>query len=56
MAPQFPNPIAVTLAEFEDETHPYIKLHRLIDTYEVVIKYSTVLALQNFYVANLRKP
>ena len=48
-----PAPIAVAWAEYQAETRPFQKLHRLIDTYETVLKYVGVLAVQNFYAAHL---
>jgi WD40 repeat protein len=48
-----PAPIAVAWAECQAEARPFQKLHRLIDTYETVLKYTGVLAVQNFYAAGL---
>ena len=48
-----PAPIAVAWREYTVESHPFPKLHRLVDTYEAVLKYATVLAVQNFYTAGL---
>jgi hypothetical protein len=48
-----PAPIAVAWAEYQTEARPFQKLHRLVDTYETVLKYVGVLAVQNFYAAHL---
>lgn len=48
-----PAPIALVLAEYEAEDRPFRKLHRLVDAYETVLKYTAVLGVQNFYFAEL---
>src|SRR5687767_2840008 len=48
-----PAPIAVPWAEYQAEPRPFQKLHRLVDTYEALLKYATVLAVQNFYAAGM---
>jgi hypothetical protein len=35
-----PTPLAVPCFRFGQETHPVVKLQRLIDCFEVIIKYS----------------
>ena len=51
MTKSMPAPIAVAWTQYEGEGHPFLKLHRLVDTYETLLKYATVLAVQNFYTA-----
>ena len=46
-----PAPIAVAWIEYERERPSFAKLHRLVDTYEAVLKYASILATQNFYAA-----
>jgi tetratricopeptide (TPR) repeat protein len=48
-----PAPIAVAWQAFESEDRPFYKLHRLVDTYETLLKYLGILAIQNFYAAGM---
>ncbi len=50
-----PAPIAVAWKAFEAENRPFYKLNRLVDTYETLMKYVGILAIQNFYEAGLAK-
>ncbi len=50
-----PAPIAVAWNAFEAEDRPFYKLNRLVDTYETLMKYVGILAIQNFYEAGLAK-
>ena len=49
-----PAPIAVALSEYENENPSFRKLWRLVGVYEALLKYATVLAIQNFYDAQLK--
>ena len=44
-----PAPIANAWSAFENETRPFYKLNRLVDTYETLIKYTAILAVQNIH-------
>jgi hypothetical protein len=48
-----PTPIALTLADYEQTRPSFRKLHRLVDVYEVLLKYTAIIAVQNFYAAGL---
>src|SRR3712207_1087134 len=48
-----PAPIATAWAEYQAESRPFPRLHRLVDTYETVLKYAAVLAVESFYAADL---
>lgn len=50
-----PIPIVVALKEYEREAGPSMRqLLRLIDAYEVIVKYCAIIAIQNFYNAALQ--
>jgi hypothetical protein len=46
--PQIPDYIQTLQTQFESETQPFKKVHRLIDLCEAVIKFHTVVILSNF--------
>ena len=46
--PQIPEYIQTLQTQFEAETQPFKKVHRLIDLSEAVIKFHTVVILSNF--------
>ena len=46
--PQIPDYIQTLQTQFEAETQPFKKVHRLIDLCEAVIKFHTVVILSNF--------
>jgi hypothetical protein len=48
-----PAPIAVPWEEYQREAWLFQKVHRLVDTYEALLKYATAIAVQNFYAAGL---
>lgn len=50
---QMPRSIASAFHEYKSETNPYKQLHRLVDTFEALIKYIAIIAIQNFYSARL---
>ncbi|MFN8521690.1 MAG: NACHT domain-containing protein [Chloroflexota bacterium] len=52
-AAAMPGPIAVARTEYQTADRPFQKLHRLVDTYETVLKYAAVLAVQSFRAAGL---
>ncbi len=43
-----PAPLALALDEFEGETQPFRKVHRLIDAVEVFVKLQTVLIVSDY--------
>lgn len=42
---QIPHPLALLLQEYDEEEHPYIKLHRLCDAAEMLTRFLTSVAL-----------
>ena len=50
-----PTPLAVPCYRFVQESHPVVKLQRLIDCFEVILKYSTSIAVQSFFAEGMEK-
>ena len=44
----YPQPISLLLDQFEQEDHPFYKVHRLVDLAEAVIKYHTVVIVSDY--------
>ena len=49
-----PTPIAETCLNFLEEQNPSLQLLRLIDCFEVVLKYATTICIQSFYAEQLQ--
>jgi WD40 repeat protein len=52
---ELPTPIGMVLSKFAQETSACLKLSRLIDAYEVVVKLIAAIRVQNFYCGALPK-
>jgi WD40 repeat protein len=48
-----PTPVAVPCYLFTQENHPIVKLQRLIDCFEVIVKYSAFIAVQSFFAERM---
>lgn len=46
---ELPTPIALLVTEYEQERHPFIKLHRMIDASEMVLRFLFVVAVSDLH-------
>ena len=53
---ELPLPVALVVSEYLEETNPYLKLHRLVDTAEMITRFFCVITVNDVYIQLGRFP